>query len=83
MRFDHIVRARDGASRRIEKVGDIKVPDLWHLSESIRESGKGRKQQREKAADAVVETWALCHDLLKHIKRICREHKSDGGSDHE
>lgn len=75
MRYNQIVRAREGTSRHIQHVDEVKIPDLWHTAMAIKEQAEGRPDRPLNAEDAtmVMETWILCHDLLQHIKRVCVE----------
>ena len=75
MRYNQIVRAKEGTQRHIVEVDEVKIPDLWHTIDAVRDHAKGESKARltAKQADMVYETWTLCHDLLKHIKRICKE----------
>lgn len=78
MRYDQIVRSRDGKQRHIVSVNEVDIPDLWHTAERIRDAAAGKASDLTEAdADLVIETWALCHDLLNHIKRVCREPNSE------
>jgi hypothetical protein len=66
MRYEQIVRSRDGMERHIVDVRDVKIPDLWHTAERMREAVTGNSDLTEADADLVIEAWALCHDLLDH-----------------
>jgi hypothetical protein len=68
MRYDQIVRSKSALNQHILRVEDLKIPDLWGTV------GRMRKRKMRKADIAnVEETWHLCHDLLKHVKRVCKE----------
>ena len=69
MRYNQIVRAKDGTKRHIQLVDEVKIPDLWHITMAMKE---GRPMTEEDVA-MVLETWCLCHDLLDHVKRVCKE----------
>lgn len=69
MRYDQIVRAKGGTDRHIEHVNEIKIHDMWHTAQAIRD----KKPLNEKDAEMILETWCLCHDLLDHVKRVCKE----------
>ena len=75
MRYDQIVRAKEGTQRHILKVEDAVVPDVWHVFVKMKGTVKSKKGVTftKKEADMVHETWVLCHDLLKHIQRVCKE----------
>ena len=70
MRYNQIVRSKDGTQSHIQNVDEIKIPDLWHAYMAI-------KDKYPDHADAVLETWHLCRDLLKHVKRVCVEPNSE------
>jgi hypothetical protein len=53
-----ILMAEGGTEERTVEAKRIEIPDLWHLA--MRLEGQDRAM--------VLETWHLCHDLLKHIK---------------
>jgi len=73
MRYNQIVRAKDGTARHIQHVDEVRIPDLWHTYMAI----KDQQQLTAEDAEMVLETWTLCHDLLKHIKRVCVEPNSE------
>ena len=75
MRYDQIVRAREGTARHIQHVDEVKIPDLWHTAMAMQAQVDGEPDRELTAADVemVLETWHLCHDLLKHVKRVCKE----------
>lgn len=75
MRYDQIVRAKDGQQRHIQHVNEIKIPDAWHAIMVAQDQVEGISHRQLTAADveAMTEVWHLCHDLLNHIKRINSE----------
>ena len=79
MRFDQIVRAEEGTQRHIQEVNEVQIQDLWHTAMVIQAHAEGRAEPRLTATDAemVLEVWALAHDLLTHIKRVCVEPKTE------
>jgi len=56
-----IMRSPGGTARREVAVKDIQIPDLWHIAKSVDDEG------RKSAAEAVLECWHLCHDLLAAV----------------
>lgn len=79
MRYEQIVRSQGGKQRHIVNVNDVDIPDLWHTAERIRDAAGGEAMElTEQDAELVIETWALCHDLLEHIKRVCKEPRTEG-----
>ena len=61
-------RSKGGTAEREEIISQIQVPDLWHIIIGIREGTKVPKAYRDAVADAVYETWQLCHDMRKHLQ---------------
>lgn len=59
-----ITLAKGGAAEREVPVSEIQVRDLWHLATRLRKD----KQYDPRAADWVLETWHLAHDLLRHVR---------------
>jgi hypothetical protein len=78
MNYDEIVRSKEGKQTRIQRVDEIEIPDLWHLAMAMQNKieGAGRLKLENGDVDEILETWHLCHDLLKHIHRICAERDS-------
>lgn len=58
-----ITRAKGGAKERKVRVDKIKIPDLWPIYRDLRQSEFTRTE-----AMMVLETWHLCHDLLRAVK---------------
>jgi len=79
MRYNQIVRAKEGTARHIQDVNEIKIPDLWHTAALIQAQAEGQAERPLSADDAemVLEVWALAHDLLTHIRRVCVEPNTD------
>jgi hypothetical protein len=76
MRYDQIIRSREGTDRHVQSLEEISVPDIWHTVMLVKDLAEGRTPERQftKAdAEMLLETWSLCHDLLKHIERINQE----------
>ena len=63
-RIEQIVRHEGGTARHVVQADDLSVPDCWHLYSRLLDEG------RETDAKMVHETWSLCHDLLKHIRKL-------------
>lgn len=78
MRYDQIVRSRDGQQRHIQHVNEVKIPDAWHALMVLQDQVEGIATRPLTANDveALMETWHLCHDLLTHVKRINAEPNS-------
>jgi hypothetical protein len=43
MRYEQIVRSLDGTLRHITNVEEVKIPDLWHVSQRINKAIKGEQ----------------------------------------
>ena len=52
--------AADGIPRRLVDLGDIDIPDLWHIA--------GRLPEHER--EMVLNVWHLAHDMLTTLLRI-------------
>lgn len=79
MRYDQIVRSREGMDRHVQSLDEIRVPDIWHtvtVVQNIAEGGTPEQRFTKEDAEMLLETWSLCHDLLKHIERVNREPKT-------
>lgn len=79
MRYDQIVRSREGTDRHVQPLDEVRVPDIWHTAMIVKELAEGRTPERrltKEDAEMLLDTWHLCHDLLKHIERVNREPKS-------
>ncbi len=57
----NIILAPRGNDRRELAVGELHIPDLWHVAEYLREHGQ------ERASSAVLETWHIANDLKLNI----------------
>lgn len=55
-------RAKGGTAQREEPIDAIMIPDCWHAAEDLRALGYVQ------AAEAVMETWQLAHDLKRHVQ---------------
>lgn len=79
MRYDQIVRSKEGTDRHVQSLDEIHVPDIWHtvmLVQELVEGGTPERQLTKEDADMLLETWSLCHNLLKHIERVNQEPKT-------
>jgi len=56
-----ITRSKGGLAERVVPVDQIKVPDCWHIAMRIGETDPVSR-------DVILETWRLCHDLLRSIQ---------------
>ena len=57
-----IIRAKGGSKERTVQVNKIVIPDLWKVIHNHEvELSAAQKAQ-------VLETWHLCHDLLRAVK---------------
>lgn len=74
MRTTQLVRCRNGTNRHIVELKDVTVPDLYKLSEKLRDLllGKSVTLGPDDVA-ACLEGFSLCHDLLQHCKRLAKE----------
>jgi hypothetical protein len=75
-----IVLNEGGAGEQKVIVENIRVPDLFHIAAFLAMAAKGgggipvaasgEEMTRDLRADseAILETWHLCHDLLKELR---------------
>jgi len=65
-----ITLSKGGTEERTVEARDITVPDLWHVAMFLKDYAKTTPNplMLQKAADEILETWHLAHDLLRHIK---------------
>lgn len=72
MRYDQIVRSKGAMAQHIQRVDEVKIPDVWHTLDVLRNQVEGREARplNRDEVEAVYELWHLSHDLLNHIKRI-------------
>lgn len=61
-----LIRAPGGSGQKEVPLRSVTVPDLWHLYVHLKSSGCPRDLL---AAEKVLETWHLCHDLLVAVRR--------------
>ena len=54
-----IIRAPKGEGRQEVILGNIEIPDLWHIAMSFPTDSPEQK--------AILETWHLAHDLKKNL----------------
>ena len=70
--MDKIIRAPDGCARRHVAIADIVIPDCWfayrRLSLLATEGLLPMQREYKEMAEAVLECWYLCHDLLRAVK---------------
>ena len=62
MKTKTITLSKGGSDERTVPIGQITIPDLWHLADSI------RVQVDDVAAEMVLEVWHLAHDFKRHIE---------------
>ena len=79
MRYDLVVRGRAGTPRHVQHVDEIEIPDLLPIAVAVeaKASGKGGRDLTLADADAIIETWSLCYALLKHVRRVCSEPRTE------
>ncbi len=46
------------------------------LVQNLAEGTTPERQFTKEDGEMLLETWSLCHDLLKHIERVNREPKT-------
>lgn len=75
-----IVRSPEGSARRVVRVGDIRIPDLWHIAMWVGDVEKDRTVKKiinhhhasrellEAQSEAIIECWHIAHDLKRHIQ---------------
>ena len=63
-RIQQVGRALGGTHKHIAQLSELAVPDCWHVAMRLAEAGD------ESGSKLVLETWHLCHDLLKHLHKL-------------
>jgi hypothetical protein len=62
-------RSKGGTAEREELISQIQLPDLYLLAEEIiRPGNRILKENRERFADMLIETWHLAHDMKRHLQ---------------
>jgi len=74
-----ITRSKGGSGERTVEVGDIQVPDLWHIGQALQSQTnrlvpmnykEGDRYPIAEQGEMIIDTWHLCHDLLRHIQAL-------------
>ena len=68
-----ITRAKGAGGEHTVDVKDIRVEDLWHIAQALKDPGSLRilatqKDMAFQCGESIISVWHLCHDLLRHIK---------------
>jgi hypothetical protein len=58
-----VVLAAKGTARRVVRLRDVEIPDLWHIACALRKD----RRYGPSAADAVLACWYLAHDLKRNL----------------
>jgi len=58
-----VVLAPRGRARRVVRLRDVVIPDLWQLAQRLRRD----KKYGAGAAEAVLAVWTLAHDLRDNL----------------
>lgn len=65
-----VTLARGGTEQRTLNLRDVKIPDLWHVAQAIREGKLYLSPQgRQDVSDMIIETWNIAHQLRKEWLR--------------
>ena len=59
-----ITLAKGGTAEREVDVQEIQVPDLWHVAMALKDD----PSYDNRAADMILETWHLAHDMKRHLQ---------------
>ena len=57
---------KGGTEKKVVPISDVKIPDLWHIANTIRENGK--VADGPGCAELILECWSRAHDLKRHIQ---------------
>lgn len=69
--LDPVVLSPGGSGRRAVPIGQVTIPDVWHLIEYLKRKGMTLE------ADEVTTLWHLAHDLKKNLDGTIPE-QADG-----
>lgn len=59
MRYDQIVRSREGMDRHVQSLDEIRVPDIWHTVTVVKNIAEGETPERrftKEDAEMLLET---------------------------
>lgn len=65
-RVTQIVRSPGGTAKHVTNLNEVEVPDCWHIAQHLAKEGN------ERASEVVLETWHLCHDLVRHLRKLAK-----------
>lgn len=51
----------------VQRIGEIQIPDLWHIAEILRRGDAIQAGRCKEAGDMVLSAWRLAHYLKEHI----------------
>jgi hypothetical protein len=54
-----VILSPKGSARKEVPIGEINIPDLWHIAMAYPENSRER--------EAILETWHLAHDLKRNL----------------
>jgi hypothetical protein len=52
-----------------QPLNEVVIEDLWHIAQAIKEGKELTKQQREEGSEAILDVWALAHDLKRTLEQ--------------
>lgn len=61
-----VTRSVGGTNERTVPISQITIPNLWHIAECIRKTG--RVADGPACAQLISECWYIAHDLKIHIE---------------
>ena len=82
-----IIRAKGGTGEHVVPLRDIRVEDLWHIVQVLKDPAKLKslssirnKDLAFQCGESILGVWHLCHDLLRHIQDEEGERRRPGES---
>ena len=61
-----VTLSKGGSEQTTVPINEVHIPDLWHVTEAIRTTGK--VHDGPGCADLILECWNIAHDLKRHIQ---------------
>jgi len=61
-----VTLSKGGSAEKTMPISQISIPDLWHIAEAIRTTGKVANGPG--CATMILECWGLAHSFKSHIQ---------------